>query len=71
MRDVWEDPSISAYPVAVLDRMTRRRLDQVVESMSLEALGSVFDELGRLAAGWQAVFSDDKTSFEAGIKQFM
>jgi aminoglycoside phosphotransferase (APT) family kinase protein len=55
VRDVFEDPAISAYPVVVLDRLPGRPLDQLVESMPLEELGDLFAELGRLAAGWHDV----------------
>ena len=55
VRDTLEDPAISAYPVVVLDRMPGRPLDQLIESMGVDELGAVFEELGRLAAGWHAV----------------
>jgi len=55
VREVWEDPAISAYPVVVLDRMPGRPLDQLVEDMPAAELGDLFEELGTLAAGWHAV----------------
>ena len=55
VRDTFEDPAISAYPVVVLDRLPGRPLDQLVETMPLDDLGAVFAELGRLAAGWHGI----------------
>src|SRR5436190_11410704 len=55
VRDTFEDPGISAYPVVVLDRLPGRPLDQLVETMPVEELGAVFAELGRLAAGWHSI----------------
>jgi aminoglycoside phosphotransferase (APT) family kinase protein len=55
VRDVIEDPSISAHPVVVLDRLPGRPLDQLVEDLPVAELGDVFEELGRLAAGWHSV----------------
>lgn len=55
VREVVEDPAISAYPVVVLDRLPGRPLDQLVEHMPREELGDLFAALGRLAAGWHAV----------------
>ena len=55
VRDVIEDPSISAHPVVVLDRLPGRPLDQLVEDLPVDELGDVFEELGRLAAGWHSV----------------
>jgi aminoglycoside phosphotransferase (APT) family kinase protein len=55
VQDVWEDPSISAYPVVVLDRMPGRPLDQQVEHMPFDELARLFEELGRVAAGWHSV----------------
>ena len=55
VRDTFEDPALSAYPVVVLDRMPGHPLDQLIETMAVDELGAVFEELGRLAAGWHAV----------------
>jgi len=55
VRDVIEDPSISAYPVVVLDRLPGQNLDQLVEDMPVTELTALFGELGRLAAGWHTV----------------
>jgi aminoglycoside phosphotransferase (APT) family kinase protein len=55
VRDVIEDPAISAYPVVVLDRLPGRPLDQLVEHLPAAELGDLFAELGRLAAGWHSV----------------
>jgi aminoglycoside phosphotransferase (APT) family kinase protein len=55
IREVLEDPAISAYPVVVLDRLPGRPLDQLVESMPREELCDLFAELGRLAAAWHEV----------------
>ena len=55
IREVFEDPAISAYPVVVLDRLPGRPLDQLVETMPIQELGELFAELGRLAAGWHQV----------------
>lgn len=55
VRDTFEDPAISAYPVVVLDRLPGRPLDQLIETMPVEELAAVFEELGRLAAGWHAI----------------
>jgi aminoglycoside phosphotransferase (APT) family kinase protein len=55
VHDVIEDPSISAYPVVVLDRRPGRPLDQLVEELPVADLATLFAELGRLAAGWHAV----------------
>lgn len=51
--------------------------NDIAKQLGLEPAGILFiDDLRAnieraLAAGWQAVFSNDKTSFEAGIKQYM
>ena len=55
VREVIDDPTISAHLVVVLDRLPGRPLDQLVEGLSVEALGDLFAELGRLAARWHAV----------------
>ena len=55
VREVIEDPAISAYPVVVLDRLPGQPLDQLVEDLPRRDLGDLFAELGRLAAGWHSV----------------
>ena len=55
VRATLEEPAISAYPVVVLDRMPGRPLDQLIETMGVDELGAVFEDLGRLAAAWHAV----------------
>jgi aminoglycoside phosphotransferase (APT) family kinase protein len=55
VRDVIADPSISAYPVVVLDRMPGRPLDQLIEHLPVDEVAVLFEELGRLAAGWHSV----------------
>jgi aminoglycoside phosphotransferase (APT) family kinase protein len=52
VRSVWEDPSVSAHPVVVLDRMPGVCLDAYVEEMPVGELADLFAELGRLAARW-------------------
>ncbi|MEQ1786359.1 MAG: aminoglycoside phosphotransferase family protein [Acidimicrobiales bacterium] len=52
---VLEDPSPSALPVVVLDRMPGVRLDSLVETMTPTALGDLFGDLGRQAARWHSI----------------
>jgi len=66
VREVIEDPAISAYAVVVLDRMPGRPLDQLVENMPVGELGDLFAELGRLAAGWHAVDPADVSQLPRG-----
>ena len=47
---VWEDPSVSAYPVVVLDRLPGTGLDALVEDLPLAELGDLFAELGSYVA---------------------
>jgi aminoglycoside phosphotransferase (APT) family kinase protein len=55
VHEVIEDPSISAHPVVVLDRQPGRSLDDLIEGMPITELTVLFEELGRLAAGWHQV----------------
>lgn len=52
---VWDDPSVSAYPVVVLDRLRGTGLDGLVEDMPLAQLGDLFAELGAQVARWHDV----------------
>jgi aminoglycoside phosphotransferase (APT) family kinase protein len=49
---VVEDPSLSATPVVVLDRLPGTSLASIVERLPHEELADRFAELGRLAARW-------------------
>ncbi len=49
---VWDDPSVSAYPVVVLDRLPGTGLDALVEDLPLAELGDLFGELGSYVARW-------------------
>jgi len=55
VRAVWEDPSVSAHPVVVLDRLPGVPLAGLIEQVSPAVLGALFAELGRLAARWHSV----------------
>lgn len=55
---VVEDPSLSALPVVVLDRLPGVGLDSLVETMAPAALGDLFADLGHQAARWHAVDPD-------------
>ena len=56
VREVFEDPAISAYPVVVLDRLPGPPARPAGGGRCrVEELGDLFAELGRLAAGWHAV----------------
>jgi len=52
---VWEDPSVSAHPVVVLERLPGIPLAGVVEHMTPATLADLFGELGRLAARWHGL----------------
>lgn len=55
VRAVWEDPSVSAHPVVVLDRLPGVPLAGLIEQVSHATLDDLFAELGRLAARWHSV----------------
>ena len=55
---VWDDPSVSAYPVVVLDRRPGIGLDALVEELPLDVLGDLFAELGSYVARWHQVDPD-------------
>jgi aminoglycoside phosphotransferase (APT) family kinase protein len=55
---VWDDPSLSAYPVVVVERLPGVSLADLVEEMPLAALADLFAELGRLAARWHELATD-------------
>jgi aminoglycoside phosphotransferase (APT) family kinase protein len=52
---VWEDPSVSAHPVVVLERLPGVPLASLVEEVPLTTLGDLFADLGRLAARWHQI----------------
>ena len=52
---VWEDPSVSAHPVVVLERLPGVPLASLVEDVPLAVLADLFADLGRLAARWHEI----------------
>jgi aminoglycoside phosphotransferase (APT) family kinase protein len=49
---VWEDPSLSAYPVVAVERLPGIPLAGIVEALPLGVLADLFAELGRRAGRW-------------------
>jgi len=50
--DVWDDPSVSAYPVAVVSRLPGASLDDRIAGLTADELGGVLEQLAQLAARW-------------------
>jgi aminoglycoside phosphotransferase (APT) family kinase protein len=59
LREVIEDPTVSAHPVLVCDRVPGDPLDALVEAMPADDLGHLFEDLGRRVARWHRVGAAD------------
>lgn len=55
--DVWDDPSLSPYPVVVVSRLPGGSLDDGIADLTVDELGGVLDQLARLAAHWHGADS--------------
>jgi aminoglycoside phosphotransferase (APT) family kinase protein len=55
VHEVWEDPSLSAHPVVVLERLPGVPLASILEQLPLVELADLFGELGRLAGRWHSL----------------
>ena len=51
---VWDDPGVSALPVAVVTRLPGRLLAERMESLTVEQVGDVLEQVAALAARWHA-----------------
>ena len=53
--DVWDDPTLSPYPIASITRVPGIPLEAVLGEIDAAALGRISERLGLLAARWQTV----------------